>query len=71
MSPRVQLHCLCLPVCLQHVPLLSETLRMLAANDLSAAAYPYAAGSQVSSQCRHTHASVVHLCTATNLVTAE
>lgn len=31
----------------QHVPLLSETLRMLAANDLSAAAYPYAAGSQV------------------------
>lgn len=30
----------------QHVPLLSETLRMLAANDLSAAAYPYAAGSQ-------------------------
>lgn len=32
---------------MQHVPLLSETLRMLAANDLSAAAYPYAAGSQV------------------------
>jgi hypothetical protein len=40
--------CCCLVfVCLQHVPLLSETLRMLAANDLSAAAYPYAAGSQV------------------------
>lgn len=37
-------------LCLQHVPLLSETLRMLATNDLSAAAYPYAAGSQVSSQ---------------------
>lgn len=31
----------------QHVPLLSETLRMLASNDLSAADYPYAAGSQV------------------------
>lgn len=34
-------------MCVQHVPLLSETLRMLATNDLSAAAYPYAAGSQV------------------------
>jgi hypothetical protein len=32
---------------MQHVPLLSETLRLLASNDLSAADYPYAAGSQV------------------------
>jgi hypothetical protein len=40
------------PLLLQHVPLLSETLRMLAINDLNAAAYPYAAGSQVrSAQC--------------------
>jgi vacuolar protein sorting-associated protein 45 len=31
----------------QHQPLLSETLRLLAANDLNAAAYPYMAGSQV------------------------
>eukprot|EP00878_Enallax_costatus_P028747 GHUV01031087.1.p1 GENE.GHUV01031087.1~~GHUV01031087.1.p1 ORF type:complete len:544 (+),score=165.71 GHUV01031087.1:624-2255(+) len=30
----------------QHQPLLVETLRLLAANDLSTAAYPYAAGSQ-------------------------
>ncbi|WIA34599.1 hypothetical protein OEZ86_012919 [Tetradesmus obliquus] len=30
----------------QHQPLLSETLRLLAANDLNAAAYPYMAGSQ-------------------------
>ncbi|KAF8063735.1 VPS45 [Scenedesmus sp. PABB004] len=30
----------------QHVPLLADTLRLLAANDLSAAAYPYAAGTQ-------------------------
>jgi len=35
----------------QHVPLLSETLRMLASNDLSAADYPYAAGSQVRRGC--------------------
>jgi vacuolar protein sorting-associated protein 45 len=34
----------------QHQPLLSETLRLLAANDLSAAAYPYMAGSQVRGQ---------------------
>lgn len=33
----------------QHQPLLSETLRLLAANDLNAAAYPYMAGSQVRS----------------------
>jgi hypothetical protein len=31
----------------QHVPLLVETLRLLAANDLPVGAYPYAAGSQV------------------------
>eukprot|EP00775_Hariotina_reticulata_P002080 gene2080-2399_t len=30
----------------QHVPLLAETLRLLASNDLNAAAYPYAASSQ-------------------------
>jgi hypothetical protein len=41
--------CCCVLLRLQHVPLLSETLRMLATNDLSAAAYPYAAGSQVGS----------------------
>lgn len=49
---------LCVSACnlsvrLQHVPLLSETLRMLATNDLSAAAYPYAAGSQVRTGVGH------------------
>jgi hypothetical protein len=32
----------------QHAPLLVETLQQLVKNDLSAAAYPYMAGAQVS-----------------------
>lgn len=40
----------------QHVPLLAETLRLLASNDLNAAAYPYAASSQVSQLQEQRHA---------------
>ena len=39
----------------QHAPLLSETLRLLASNDLSTASYPYSSEAGVSLQ---THAHI-------------
>jgi hypothetical protein len=41
----------------QHVPLMAETLRLLASNDLNTAAYPYAASTQVREL--HLHKNVL------------